>query len=459
MSWDSWGEPAVSSSGNADDMEAFIARNEAILSVDAKLILRGMTAEDKRIVISGGDLPADTVSPVWLITDRLSKKTLSQGSAPPPRQTPPPAKRPKLMEENKWSNQRSRNQRAAEEGRAVYVRGMPPAWTAQELQLFFEDLGEVESVNLLPRKPQQHCLAGFVNFASPEEAMDAARACDRHTVQDADLVNFELACSIKGGLGQKVDVVSGFTELSVARQEQRALYGSEMPQLQEHEIRAIFEEAGPVKSVHLMPGVKTMAAFIIMESKEGAERGLAMDGYFARGQKITISLPKIPRKTRTGNNDSATQNSRVLEIYGFPSDCSIADISGIISASRQPKTVELSSAPDGRIRCNVTMNSVDDATAALEEFNNFEVMPGCVLTVAKVEASTRQQVSAVIDSVESETVISSLKHVRMQAEASGSAPPEPKAPKLNTQAKTRVRRPPPKPSMAPHILAEMQSQW
>eukprot|EP00931_Biecheleriopsis_adriatica_P100794 TRINITY_DN76036_c0_g1_i1.p1 TRINITY_DN76036_c0_g1~~TRINITY_DN76036_c0_g1_i1.p1 ORF type:complete len:543 (+),score=99.38 TRINITY_DN76036_c0_g1_i1:33-1631(+) len=363
-------------SSSKEDLEEWILRNESVLSVDAKLILREMNSADRHAVLAAGDLPPDTTSPVWSITERISKAKVERTSAPPQRKSnslgETAAKRPKLMQENKWNDQRSRNQRAAEEGRAVYVRGIPPLWTSKDLKQFFSDLGEVESVNLLPQKANQRCLAGFVNFATHEEALDAAKACDQIEVQDARFEKFELACSIKGALGAKVDIVSGFTELSRARQERRALYVSQLPGwVEDWELRELFEPLGSMESLRRLPGGdKNLAVFIIMDNVEAAQQAVeTIDGYEMHGHTISVSFPKQPKRTRGFDADTT------VELSGFPADATESDINAIFAASRQAQAVKLL----GPGRCHVVMESKEDAHAVIEELNNFEFIPGHTL--------------------------------------------------------------------------------
>jgi len=103
--------------------------------------------------------------------------------------------------------QRSGNARSALEGRAVYVRGIPPEWSTKRLREFFHDRWNVESVNLLPKKEQQQVQAAFINFVTAEDAADAVEVCDNHFVNDSAGQVFWLGCSIKKALDTRVDIV------------------------------------------------------------------------------------------------------------------------------------------------------------------------------------------------------------------------------------------------------------
>eukprot|EP00930_Biecheleria_cincta_P005733 TRINITY_DN106676_c0_g1_i1.p1 TRINITY_DN106676_c0_g1~~TRINITY_DN106676_c0_g1_i1.p1 ORF type:complete len:556 (+),score=125.89 TRINITY_DN106676_c0_g1_i1:26-1669(+) len=368
------------------ELEDFILRNDHILSLDAKLILREMNGADRRTIIDGGDLAADTASPVWVLTERLSKKKAADtASSEPPqrRERRSPPRKQRRMDEDKWQSQRSKNQRAAAEGRALYVRGMPPSWTTEDLRRFFEDMGDVESVNLLPAKPGQHALAGFVNFVTHEETLDAAKACDQLAVQDEQWGKYELACSIKGALGQKVDMVSGFSELSEARRQKRALYVYQLTKLDEQEIRDIFETVGSVETVRLLPGDKTLQCFVIMFRAEDAARAAKeLNGYKYAGAKIGVSFPKPPKKTREAVRDPGEED---VEVTGLPSHASEGDISAILeSFGRQPKTgqVELMDGLDsaGLASCRIVAESNVEAEAIVKELHGHEFLPGFFLS-------------------------------------------------------------------------------
>lgn len=104
---------------------------------------------------------------------------------------------------------RDRNAQAAAAGCAVYVRGVPASWSAMQLNDFFSERWLVESVNLLPKKPQNRARAAFVNFGSSQEAQAAVASCDKQHVEDfpgGDV--YWLACSLKKDAHKKVEVAA-----------------------------------------------------------------------------------------------------------------------------------------------------------------------------------------------------------------------------------------------------------
>mmetsp|Transcript_76781 Transcript_76781/g.144681 ORF Transcript_76781/g.144681 Transcript_76781/m.144681 type:complete len:438 (+) Transcript_76781:73-1386(+) len=105
--------------------------------------------------------------------------------------------------------QRNRNAEAAAAGCAVYVRGVPASWSAMQVNNFFSDRWLVESVNLLPKKPQSRARAAFVNFGSSKDAQAAVDSCDKQNVEEVPGGDvYWLACSLKKDAHKKVEVAA-----------------------------------------------------------------------------------------------------------------------------------------------------------------------------------------------------------------------------------------------------------
>lgn len=105
------------------------------------------------------------------------------------------------------SKYRAMNSAAAADGKAVYVRGLPPDWDDHHLTSYFGAHGEVESARMLPAKEGQRARAAFVNFASSEDARAAVLKCDQQLTEDSSGRVYWIGCSIKGGVNKKVDIV------------------------------------------------------------------------------------------------------------------------------------------------------------------------------------------------------------------------------------------------------------
>jgi predicted protein tyrosine phosphatase len=100
---------------------------------------------------------------------------------------------------------RADNAASAAEGRAIYLRGIPPAWTVEHLCEYLVGRWPVESINLLPLKPGQRTRAAFVNFHSSHDAAEAETSCDGEIITDNGN-KYWLGCSLKKSANQKVDV-------------------------------------------------------------------------------------------------------------------------------------------------------------------------------------------------------------------------------------------------------------
>lgn len=111
------------------------------------------------------------------------------------------------MYEMRRSSQFEQNAVAAAEGRVLYVRGLPHDWSVESVTGHFEAYGQVEGVNLLPRKAGQRAQAAFVNFCQPEDAAHAANVCDGLTVEGNSGDCYWLGCSLKHSAQNKVDIV------------------------------------------------------------------------------------------------------------------------------------------------------------------------------------------------------------------------------------------------------------
>jgi len=321
------------------------------------------------------------------------------------------------MPEDRWQDQKKRNAQASKEGRAVYVRGIPPDWSHDQLMEFFGCQGKVDGVNLLPPRAKQPARAAFVNFETYEEATSAAQVCDNLTVQDSTGASFRLVCSLKHDVGKKVDYVSGFTELSKARQEGRSLYISGLPPFYEEEqLRDLVEVHGLVEEVKVLPqsNKKTLSCFVIMASPGEAATAIeGLDGQEIEGHVIACGYPRPPKRTREADEEEPLDEFKdawqdevqdglppppppperpasppFVELRGFPFETTAESVSAAIEAGgRSVQSVRVM--PEGPASCvaKVRMKTVEDSHAVVEELHNFEFMPGCFLQVSLSEAS------------------------------------------------------------------------
>ncbi|CAK0905837.1 unnamed protein product [Prorocentrum cordatum] len=251
------------------------------------------------------------------------------------------------MDEDAWQRQREENNRAGAEGRTLYARGLPPSWTTERLEEFFGHQGRVTGSHLLPMKPGQPGRAAFVNFATAEDTISAAQVCDCLKI-DEDGERYNLVCSIKGGIGKKVSHVSGFSALSLAKQEKRAAYFSNMPgEFDEEAVRMLCSPHGTVLGAQILKnkaGLPTKSGFAIMSSKEEVEKLIAaLDGQMVNGKTLTVAFPTPPKQTR---NSGSVDGYFIVEVRGQPPEATALDLQSIMEA--QGHSVQTVKIQEGR---------------------------------------------------------------------------------------------------------------
>merc|ERR1711976_1138055 len=136
-----------------------------------------------------------------------------------------------------------------------------------------EKQGAVEGINLMPLKHGQNARAAFVNFETPDDAAGAAEVCDNLAVEtmSGEPGKFRLVCSLKRAPGKKVDMVSGFSELSKARQEKRTVYMSGLPlEFNGDRVKKMLSAHGIVEDVKDLPASRNKSCFAIMNTPEEA---------------------------------------------------------------------------------------------------------------------------------------------------------------------------------------------
>lgn len=246
-------------------------------------------------------------------------------------------------EDTNRSEQKVKNAAAAEEGRVVYVRGIPPDWAKEKLDDFFKLQGDIESINLMPPKPGQTARAAFVNFAEASDAENAAQVYDNMQVEAAAPgpgpsgtgTIYRLACSLKKAPGQRVEMVSGFSDLSKARQERRCVYISGLPMgMAVGEVGEVLREFGLVEDIKELPATKAssrnLSCFAIMGTSEEAVRAIEnLDGKQIRGQRVSVTFPKPPKRTR----DESGAIVPTVEVRGFPKDVLPTEVGNIVEAN------------------------------------------------------------------------------------------------------------------------------
>lgn len=277
------------------------------------------------------------------------------------------------------SEQKAQNEQAIMDGRVVYIRGIPPDWKVETLTDFFKNHGEVESVNLMPQKKGQNARAAFVNFTESDAANQAAEVCDNLPIEptDGSTSNFRLVCSIKKS-EQKVDMVSGFTDLSKARQEKRSVYISGLPNdFDKAKVKELVSPYGVVEGVKILPAARNVSCFAMMTTAEEATQVIeALDGKEVNSKRISVTFPRPPKRTR-GNEAGDV----VVEIRGFPDQALPTEVSSVVET--QVKGVEVLTVKMlrheslmGQSIAHVIVKNLQDADAVIKEMEGFELSPG-----------------------------------------------------------------------------------
>jgi len=284
------------------------------------------------------------------------------------------------MPEADWSKQQKKNAAASVEGRAVYIRGIPQEWNTGQLHDFFSHQGEIDSVNLLPPRPGQTALAAFINFKTSEDAMNAAQICDNLPVEDRNGTTFHLVCSLKREFGKKVGRVSGFSELSKARQEKRSVYMSGLPvDFSETEIRELVQNHGTIESLNLLPAKRNQSCFVILSSSEDASAVIdQLDGKLIKHKQLSVTFPRPPKRTR----EPGTVDGTIVEIRGLPRDATTTTVNQAISACGcEAQTVKI--LRHGSLKHTVValvyFESEEETTSVAAQLHGYVFSPGHTL--------------------------------------------------------------------------------
>jgi len=176
------------------------------------------------------------------------------------------------------------------QSRKIFVGGLSPDTTSDELINYFSKFGEVEDVNLigeLKNKPRGY---GFVSFKK-EDAVKAILASKSHEI------NGRLAdCGIA--------LLPGTTDTGASSKKQSfKLYVAKIPRgAKKDEITKLFGLFGKVQQVLLVlrSNRDDAFAFIDFASKEALERALSKGTIEYKGKVLTVEKA-IPKKAKPGS--------------------------------------------------------------------------------------------------------------------------------------------------------------
>jgi hypothetical protein len=172
-------------------------------------------------------------------------------------------------------------------------------------------------------------------------------------------------------------MVSGFSDLSIARQEKRSLYVSGLPfGTSEKSVEAAFTKHGFVEKVNMLPRYNdktNCSCFVIMATNAEAMICVKeLDGSYFEERRISVNFPKPPKRTKTIVEDQ----DACVEINGFPATTTATYISEAVSACEfdvvTVKILRHETMGDTHVAL-VFLSSMDHALKCVEAFDTFVV--------------------------------------------------------------------------------------
>lgn len=292
------------------------------------------------------------------------------------------------------------NLAAVNEGRSLYVVGLPPLWTPNQLLDFFSHQGKVLRAHMMAVKPGTGSRAAFVNFVSAEDATSAAEVCDQLEVEDRG-ETYTLTCSIKQRTGEKTygkktsPAASGGADHHKARDEMRVAFVSRLPlEVDEVQIRGMAEPYGAVEDVYLLPSNNiNQACFITMASAGGA--GLLIQGLHGASVGGSVLVACYPReredKKRKRVDDQGDEY--VVEIRNFPHWTETEDLRAVLESSKHEvqRLRILNHDPKGQASlARAHLTSAEAMHEVVRMLNGFEFTPGYPLQLAAVPPASQR---------------------------------------------------------------------
>ncbi|CAJ1451747.1 unnamed protein product [Effrenium voratum] len=282
------------------------------------------------------------------------------------------------------------HEKALEEGRSLYCLGLPPLWSAKQIQDFFQHQGEVEGVYLQSMGKGKNTRGASVDFTTAEGARNAAMVCDRLEVYHKE-EKFTLGCSIrhKGPAGQKfIFPARGEVDFKQAQAEARSVYLSKIPaHISEQQIREMAEEHGEVEAIHMLPSNGfSLACFITMVSPgEAAFMIRALNDAQAFGTIVSASYPiEKNEKRKKKHPEEEIFQWYVLEIKNFPHWTVTDDIKVTIStfgnAPNRVRIIHYDPDPAQSV-AKAYFRYEEDQDVALKALAGYEFTPGYALQV------------------------------------------------------------------------------
>ncbi|KAK1753875.1 squamous cell carcinoma antigen recognized by T-cells 3 [Echria macrotheca] len=225
----------------------------------------------------------------------------------------------------------------------LYVTNYPPEADTQYIRELFKDCGEIHSIRFPSLKFNTARRFCYLTFCD-REAAAAAIKLDGKTLEGG---KFKLLAKISDpGMKQ---------HRHGAQAEGREIHVTNLPRnVDEDEIRVMFEKAGRVVSVRLlrdMAGKSKGAGFVVMETKEQTEEAIkTLDTVIwgNRALKVELSLPASQKTTATTRGPlgagSPEGGSPAPSGSGFPS--SAPGSTGATPADIAARTIAVLGIPD-----------------------------------------------------------------------------------------------------------------
>mmetsp|Transcript_77545 Transcript_77545/g.136812 ORF Transcript_77545/g.136812 Transcript_77545/m.136812 type:complete len:700 (-) Transcript_77545:30-2129(-) len=227
---------------------------------------------------------------------------------------------------------------AEAEGRVMHAMGLPPLWSAQQIESFFSHQGEVGSVHLMNVQKGKNTRAAYVYFKTKEDCTNAAMVCDRLEIEDRSS-KFLLECSIKlkaAIMGRRFSYPArGEVDPKIAQLEGRTVYLSRLPlHVTQDAVRELSENFGEVEAIHQLPGNSIALAFFVTMVSPGEAAFLIRDLNNSQvfGSIIQASYPvEKNEKRKKPHPEDETIPWYPLEIRNFPHWTTVEDLKASVA--------------------------------------------------------------------------------------------------------------------------------
>lgn len=422
-------------------IEDFLEANASVMNEEAEEVLRAMNPADQRRVIEVGSL-SGCRDPVAIIKTRAKQGHLSaKGKAAKAKKGKGGGKESSHWDSwdswdssDGWSSSGWRggwdsdqwdtgkanedcfkeeklqrredinmeNLAAVNEGRSLYVVGLPPMWTPKQLEDFFSHQGKVHRAHMMAVKPGTGTRAAFVNFANADDATSAAEVCDQLEIEDRG-DKYTLTCSIKQRTGEKTygkkhsPFSAGYVDHNRARTEMRVAFVSKLPlDVQELQIRSLSQPYGTVEEIHMLPsnGIN-QACFITMAS--AGEAGIliqSLNGASFYGNVLTACYPREREDKKRKRPPAEEQADEfVVEIRNFPHWTETEDLKAVLETARHEvqRLKILNHDPKGQASlARAHFDSLEAMHTVVKMLNGFEFTPGYPLQLAAVPPASQR---------------------------------------------------------------------